>query len=646
MSKFITFLICITLFAPTADVRAEVPLCGPPFPCNLFSSDFNAKTIWYLKDGQLVSKNVARTKTTVTWAKDNITKTTRYDYADKSTHSLSETVEPTVTVTISGMVKTTTTKFGNPAAKPVIKTETGVLIADSVSLSGDLSMKTARYRFKDGGEALVNTNRTKTTVTWAKDNITKTTRYDYADKSTHSLSETVEPTVTVTWASNNITKTTVTVFGNGIRNTSVINVQPTESTVQYSDAIYPSTWASGNGGVVTPPDVSDRLKVYGTGHIEVLENGSSSLPFLQSTLSVRNISDPNSFVKTNTSLYDLTWGIPDSEGPKAASTYRNAGSSLKLSKSMLIAGYEIVGVCGNYACGGPTFKRPADDVLKAWDQGWTGKGSNVLIIDSFSKQSGYGKSDSDFHGIYVSALVGMTAISSNVWTLDFNYPSWMSPAFNGGRVGGKVHAVNMSFDYRSEAGRPTARDWVSFAQDNSINVRFPSVSLIDAVLVKAAGNDNKALSVLGSMTILTDELASNTDTAKRLLLVGALDSDGSVGAKANKASYSNTPGTNQKFQSRFVLANGTSPFSSAFGWDLTYDPGNGVGTSYAAPRVAGYIGILRHKFPNLNAEKSASIILDTARYDTLNCYPNCNPAVYGRGEASLSRALAPVGKLR
>jgi hypothetical protein len=148
------------------------------------------------------------------------------------------------------------------------------------------------------------------------------------------------------------------------------------------------------------------------------------------------------------------------------------------------------------------------------------------------------------------------------------------------------------------------------------------------------------------MTILAEELASNAKTAQRLLLVGALDTDGSVGAKANKASYSNTPGTDSKFQNRFVMANGTSPFSSAFGWDGTLDPGNGQGTSYAAPRIAGYIGILRHKFPNLNAEKSSSIILDTARTDTLWCHPNCQPSVVGRGEASLSRALAPVGRLR
>ena len=73
------------------------------------------------------------------------------------------------------------------------------------------------------------------------------------------------------------------------------------------------------------------------------------------------------------------------------------------------------------------------------------------------------------------------------------------------------------------------------------------------------------------------------------------------------------------------------------------------GTSFAAPRIAGYVAIVRSKFPNLNASQTASIMLDTARYDTLACSKSaqgCDKAIYGKGEASLSRALAPVGKLR
>jgi hypothetical protein len=52
------------------------------------------------------------------------------------------------------------------------------------------------------------------------------------------------------------------------------------------------------------------------------------------------------------------------------------------------------------------------------------------------------------------------------------------------------------------------------------------------------------------------------------------------------------------------------------------------------------------KFPNLSAASTSNIILDTARTDTLSCHPSCSSAIYGKGEASLSRALAPVGSLR
>jgi len=649
-------LVLAALFCLSGGASAQVGICaysgedGIPIasPCNSYSPDFSVKTVFEMRNGQLVSRSVSRTKTTVIWASDNITRTTRYDYADKSTHIVTDTITPVVTKTVAGMVQTVTTTFGNPKAKPLVTRETGVLIADSVNLSGDFGSKTARYRFSDNTETVVTTNRTKTTVIWASDNITRTTRYDYADKSTHIVTELIEPTVTVTWAPDKITKTTVTVFGNGKTTRSVMVVQPSEPPVQYAEAVYPNTWASGNGGVVTAPSVSARQKIYGNGYIEVLETGTSWQPFLQATLSSRGISDPNSFVQSPTSIYDLRWGTPDPAGPMVASDFRSAGTSRKLAKSWSIAGYKIDGVCYSgstaYTCGGPTFKRPPDDVLDAWDKGWTGKGSNILVIDSFKKQSGYVDFyKTDFHGIYVSSLVAVTAPNANIWTLDFDWYNRISDAFGFPTVGGKVHSVNMSFDYSNDPDRGNSKFWVSFLQSD---VGSPAIQLGDAVLIKAAGNDNKALTNLGPMTFLAEELALNSNTSKRLLLVGALDKDGSVGAKANKAEYSNTPGSDSKFQTRFVMANGTSPFAKEFGWDLTLDPGNGQGTSYAAPRVAGYIGILRHKFPNLNAEKSSSIILDTARTDTLWCHPNCQASIVGRGEASLSRALAPVGRLR
>ena len=90
--------------------------------------------------------------------------------------------------------------------------------------------------------------------------------------------------------------------------------------------------------------------------------------------------------------------------------------------------------------------------------------------------------------------------------------------------------------------------------------------------------------------------------------------------------------------------------------NTTRDDGRGIekfdgsydqGTSFAAPRVAGYAAIIRQKFPNLNAAKTSNIILDTATWNTRWGEKNTSTqAIYGQGEASLSRALAPVGRLR
>jgi hypothetical protein len=55
--------------------------------------------------------------------------------------------------------------------------------------------------------------------------------------------------------------------------------------------------------------------------------------------------------------------------------------------------------------------------------------------------------------------------------------------------------------------------------------------------------------------------------------------------------------------------------------------------------VSGYAAILGSKFRDATPAQITNQLLNTARTDTLLNY---NPATYGRGEASLTRALAPV----
>jgi hypothetical protein len=55
--------------------------------------------------------------------------------------------------------------------------------------------------------------------------------------------------------------------------------------------------------------------------------------------------------------------------------------------------------------------------------------------------------------------------------------------------------------------------------------------------------------------------------------------------------------------------------------------------------IAGYSAILGSKFAGASASAVANQLLNTARTDTI---ANYNAQTYGRGEASLARALAPV----
>ena len=63
------------------------------------------------------------------------------------------------------------------------------------------------------------------------------------------------------------------------------------------------------------------------------------------------------------------------------------------------------------------------------------------------------------------------------------------------------------------------------------------------------------------------------------------------------------------------------------------------GTSFAAPIITGYSAILSSKFTNASSTQIANQLLNTARQDTIS---NFNAATHGRGEASITRSLAPI----
>ena len=437
-------------------------------------------------------------------------------------------------------------------------------------------------------------------------------------------------------------------------------------------ASYPLNWDGKTP--VTPPKVSPPESVYEDG-TKVVRDGSVQKPFLQSELNAAAITDPNAVVRSISKLspssapspgqsngylssagissnfyatdYDLRWGTPDPMGPGYAKLYvntsGNGGNYWRPDKPLYFWGQKLSGQ--GYLSGyGPNIGQPADEVMEAWKQGWTGKGVNVLIED-FIVQT---------HGAVTSLLAYRYAPGANLyaWNIDPTLPSALvigkdnqSVAINAlaaiklGVVNASYVGLNPLTDYRDVTSR-------------FMNASFQGqVNYTDAVITKAAGNDR----LTSEQEPINKAMTGIPSLSNRVLIVGALNQAGDVNSPVDIASYSNTAGTDPAVNSRYLLASGTTPFSvgdlavNGVPVNSTNSFNSNVGTSYAAPRVAGMVAIVRSKFPNLNASQTASIMLDTARYDTLTCYKTtqgCDPNIYGKGEASLSRALAPVGKLR
>ena len=534
-------------------------------------------------NGQTSTATNAPVSSPVTWAADNVTRTTTHTFANGGTNAVVATVPGTVGApTYSGSNQTIVTTFGNGQTSTVVNAATGTPV-----------------------------------VTWASDNITRTTSYTYA---------------------------------NGGSNAVVATVPAVTSTPLFTAAVFPSNWTT--SGTVSNPSVSALTNTFGNGVVTTLENGTPSLPFNQSTLTTLSITDPSAVVRSSTTDYNLTWGTPDKQGPTYAAAFNQGNSSLTYSAPLTIMGNSVQGL---FVGSGPTYAAPLKEVIDAWNQGWTGKGVNVVVADSFDSPN--------THGVIVTSLVARYAIGSSYFgiPLDIYSQSTTNVFFIDGtranlQTTKNIGVINTSFGANysngtSDSARAITDNNLALMRSNWTNILkgsvgfvYQGINLTDAVITKSAGND----AITSDKESFVKAYADDSSINGRLLVVGALDFDSN--GKGFIASYSNTAGTNTNVKNRFVTASGGTPFSTGDiylnGIRVNGSDFGSTGTSFAAPRVAGYAAIIRQKFPNLDAVKTSSIILDTARYDTLSCNPNCDSNIYGAGQASLSRALAPVGRLR
>lgn len=155
---------------------------------------------------------------------------------------------------------------------------------------------------------------------------------------------------------------------------------------------------------------------------------------------------------------------------------------------------------------------------------------------------------------------------------------------------------------------------------------FP-VATMNSIIAVAAGNGGKACATqdLNGCNSMAVALAYQNSTKASTIVVGATTGSGT---QENIAVYSTRAGI---LADRFVLASGDTGVTGV------------VGTSFAAPRVAGIAAILKQKYPSLSSAQIANIILLSANKDINNTgvdtFKGVSP-IYGHGKASLTRALA------
>lgn len=260
------------------------------------------------------------------------------------------------------------------------------------------------------------------------------------------------------------------------------------------------------------------------------------------------------------------------------------------------------------------------EIRDAWAEGYLGQRTTVTVVDNFRGPRlrgdlGFGNRYQT-HGAFTRQQIDLLAPSASVRSHDFsNRRSVRLSRSN-------LNVLNLSYGMFAADGYADSQiGWG--AREGSI-IRYAHEG--DAVVVKAAGNDAVAVGE-GTWDGYKDYLASGLIGAEAAIFVGALETHGTVEEKATIAWYSNVAGENERVQDQFLMVGVMSQETGLYG------------TSFAAPQVSGYAAVLGSKFTDATPTQITNRLLDTARTDTIAGYDR---AIHGRGEASISRAIAPV----
>lgn len=292
--------------------------------------------------------------------------------------------------------------------------------------------------------------------------------------------------------------------------------------------------------------------------------------------------------------------------------------------ALLVVGQALAQSANRTWGGGSTTRAPTlrswmnPEVGDAWRQGYRGKGVAITVVDDFKSNSGIfgnltGTTELRRHGGWTLREASLIAPEAAMHSHDFGSRSAVSLARG-------FNVINLSYSMMAPAGYSTV-NWSP--QETSI---IGYAHRGQAVISKSAGNDRGTAVGQPNANGQMDYLGRDLIGAQSAIFVGSLNTSGRPLAPATMAAYSNIAGDNTAVQRQFLVVGVEGHKTGLYG------------TSFAAPIVSGYAAILSSKFTRANPTQIVNHLLNTARQDTISGY---NAAIHGRGEASITRALAP-----
>ncbi len=262
------------------------------------------------------------------------------------------------------------------------------------------------------------------------------------------------------------------------------------------------------------------------------------------------------------------------------------------------------------------------EVNAAWSKGYKGASSKITFIDDFSSTSKfYGNLGEGVklqrHGEWTRREAQLEAPSATFASIDFKSTS-SKVSLSTATV---LSVVNASYGLMAPTGYNVSQINFGTLQSSVVSAAKNG----QAIVSKAAGNDG--VNIGSSVNGNTDYLSLALKGTPTTIYVGALNTNGTTAAPATIASYSNKAGSDIDIQNKYLMVGVEGSKTNLYG------------TSFAAPIVSAYAGIVKSKFKTATPLQVTNQLLNTARKDTISGY---NAAIHGRGEASLTRALAPT----